>query len=63
MDPDQMLVRFMIVYNFAFKRMLIFHFFQGKDVFGGVSAGERFHLTELSELGSFTSRDMPERKI
>lgn len=58
-----MLVRFMVVYNFAFKRMLIFHFIQGKGVFGGLSAGERFNLIVQPELGSFTSKDIPERKI
>lgn len=30
MDPDQMLVRFMVVYDFAIKRMLVFQFFKKK---------------------------------
>ena len=64
MAPDQMLVRFMVVCNFAVKRMLVFHFFQEiKCVFGGVISGGRFNLIVLPELGSFTSKDIPEGKI
>ena len=59
-----MLVRFMVVCDSAIKRMLVFHFFKGKVcVFGGVSTGGRFDLIMLPESGSFTSKDVPARKI
>lgn len=56
MDPDQMLVRFMAVWNFEIKKMLVFHFSQGRSVFGGVSTGGTFNLIVLSELGELYSQ-------
>lgn len=58
-----MLVRFIIVCDFAIKEMLVFHFFKGRIcVFGGVSTGGRFDLMVLPS-GSFTFKDVPARKI
>lgn len=52
-----MLVRFIVVCDFAIKRMLVFQFFKGKVcVFGGVRAGGRFNMIVFPELGSFTSK-------
>ena len=59
-----MLVRFIIVCDFAIKEILVFHFFKGRIcVFGRVRTGGRFDLIVVPEPGSFPFKDVPARKI